>query len=150
MPLREDLLVPIAGENPSGVDLRYDSELLYDKSRKLAARKRIFPWATGSTNAKSPISPSSATLPRKVWRPGPKIFNWRFGLTDALLHLEGFSGLNRGLQVCCGLVTEFWDSLYPPIEDGDVELRAAPFEWMSNSLELPLKSTPITARAMTI
>ena len=32
MPLREDILAPIAGENPSGIDLRYDTKLLiYDK-----------------------------------------------------------------------------------------------------------------------
>ncbi len=35
MPLREDILEPIAGENPSGVDIRYDSELLlYDKIKE--------------------------------------------------------------------------------------------------------------------
>ena len=28
MPLREDILVPIPGENPSGADLRYDTKLL--------------------------------------------------------------------------------------------------------------------------
>ncbi|HEX8893956.1 MAG TPA: type VI secretion system ImpA family N-terminal domain-containing protein, partial [Terriglobales bacterium] len=35
MPVREDLLNPIAGENPSGTDLRYDSDiLLYDKIKE--------------------------------------------------------------------------------------------------------------------
>ncbi len=35
MPLREDLLNPIAGENPSGVDVRYDTKLLlYDKIKE--------------------------------------------------------------------------------------------------------------------
>ena len=35
MPLREDILAPIAGENPSGIDLRYDTKLLiYDKIRE--------------------------------------------------------------------------------------------------------------------
>ena len=35
MPLREDILAPIAGENPSGIDLRYDTKLLiFDKIRE--------------------------------------------------------------------------------------------------------------------
>ncbi len=35
MPLREDILAPIPGENPSGVDLRYDTKLLiYDKIKE--------------------------------------------------------------------------------------------------------------------
>ena len=39
MPLREDILTPIAGDNPSGIDLRYDTKLLiFDKIRE-ARRK---------------------------------------------------------------------------------------------------------------
>ena len=35
MPLREDILAPIPGENPSGVDLRYDTKLLiFDKIKE--------------------------------------------------------------------------------------------------------------------
>ena len=35
MPLREDILTPIAGENPSGIDLRYDTHLLiHDKIKE--------------------------------------------------------------------------------------------------------------------
>ena len=35
MPLREDILAPIPGENPSGIDLRYDTKLLiHDKIKE--------------------------------------------------------------------------------------------------------------------
>ncbi len=35
MPLREDILAPIPGENPSGIDLRYDNKLLiFDKIKE--------------------------------------------------------------------------------------------------------------------
>ena len=33
MPLREDLLTPIAGDNPSGADLRYDNKLLISQNK---------------------------------------------------------------------------------------------------------------------
>ena len=39
MPLREDILAPIAGENPSGIDLRYDNKLLIFDKIKEARRK---------------------------------------------------------------------------------------------------------------
>lgn len=144
MPLREDLLVPIAGENPSGVDLRYDSELLYDTVKEARRQEEDLPLGDWQHERKVADFALVSTLTQESLATRSKDLQLAVWLADALLHLEGFSGLNRGLQVCCGLVTGFWDSLYPPIEDGDVELRAAPFEWMSNSLELPLKSTPIT------
>jgi len=35
MPLYEEILVPIAGDNPSGIDLRYDTNLLiFDKVKE--------------------------------------------------------------------------------------------------------------------
>ena len=39
MPLREDILVPIPGENPSGIDLRYDTKLLVLDKIKEARRQ---------------------------------------------------------------------------------------------------------------
>ena len=41
------------------------------------------------------------------------------------------------------MVSSFWESIYPPIEDGDLELRAGPFDWLGATLELPLKSVPL-------
>ena len=41
------------------------------------------------------------------------------------------------------LISRFWDGLYPPLEDGDAELRASPLDWMGTSLEEPLKHTPL-------
>ena len=43
-------------------------------------------------------------------------------------------------------MTEFWDSVYPAIEDGDREFRAKPFDWMNITLDLPIRSTPIVVR----
>ena len=39
MPLREDILAPIPGENPSGIDLRYDTKLLIHDKIKEARRQ---------------------------------------------------------------------------------------------------------------
>ena len=39
MPLREDILVAIPGENPSGADLRYDTKLLVLDKLKEARRQ---------------------------------------------------------------------------------------------------------------
>jgi len=141
MPLREDLLTPIAGENPSGSDLRRE---LYGEIREARrqddnlpqgdwqAERKIADFALVSKITQENLATRSKDLQLTAW------------LTEALLHLEGFSGLHQGLQVCIGLTANFWDTLYPAIEDGDVEARTILLEWLANSLELPLKGTPLT------
>ncbi len=145
MPLREDLLTPIAGENPSGADLRYDSKLLiYDKIKEARRQddglaqgdwqhdRKIADYVAVSKTAQEALATKSKDLQLAAW------------LTEALLHQDRFAGLRQGLELCRGLVNDFWDSLYPPIEDGDAELRAAPLEWIGTVLEIPLKSVPLT------
>jgi type VI secretion system protein ImpA len=65
-------------------------------------------------------------------------------LTEALLKTQGIGGLHEGLDVLKGLVEGFWDTLYPEIEDGDLELRAAPLEWVGSRLGQAVKDAPIT------
>jgi type VI secretion system protein ImpA len=144
MPLREDLLTPIAGDNPSGADLRYDNKLLlYDKIKE--ARRQDDDLNQGAWQHERKVGDyrevirltqdALATLSKDL-----QLAAW---LTDALLRTEGFAGLQQGLTLCHGLVTTFWDGIYPPIEDGDLELRAGPFDWLGATLDLPLKSVPI-------
>jgi type VI secretion system protein ImpA len=140
MPLRSDLLTPIAGENPSGTDLhrvlhreisearREDDDLPqgdYERVRK----KADFALITKLTQE------NLATRTKDL-----KLATW---LTEALFHLEGFTGLHQGLQVCTGLITNFWDTLYPAAPDGDVEARANLLAWLATSLEFPVKMSPV-------
>ncbi|MGO9272161.1 MAG: type VI secretion system protein TssA, partial [Terriglobia bacterium] len=67
-------------------------------------------------------------------------------LTEAWLKQGGFSGLRDGLTICHGLVEKFWDTLYPAIEDGDAEVRAAPLEFLGTRLEIPLKSVRLVEK----
>jgi type VI secretion system protein ImpA len=144
MPLREDLLEPIAGESPSGVDVRYDSKLLlYDKIK--AARRQDDELAQGDWQHERKVADYALViiLTQDGLATRTKDLQLAAWLTEALLHKEGFSGLRQGLALCDGLMVRFWDGLYPPIEDGDVELRAAPLDWLGTFLEIPVKSTPL-------
>src|SRR5262249_4833041 len=51
-------------------------------------------------------------------------------LTEALTKVHGFAGLADGLQLMRGLMDECWDRLHPSIEDGDLDVRAGPFNWL--------------------
>jgi len=145
MALREDLLAPITGDNPSGVDVRYDTKLLlYDKIKE--ARRQDDELAQGAWQHERKTADYSQVirLAQDALASKTKDLQLAAWLTEALLHTERFGGLRQGLSLCHGLVSNFWDTLYPPIEDGDMELRAAPLDWIGVALEIPVKSTSLT------
>lgn len=144
MPLQENLLNPIAGENPSGVDVRYDNRLLvYDKIKE--ARREDDNLAQGAWEHERKTADYALVrkLAQEALATQTKDLQLAVWLTEAALRTDGFAGLLHGLALCRGLVDRFWDSLYPPLEDGDAELRAAPLEWLGTGLEIPLKSSPL-------
>ena len=49
----------------------------------------------------------------------------------------------EGLDCCRELIARFWDHLYPEIDDGDLEFRAGPLNWIGSCLEIPLKATAL-------
>lgn len=144
MALREDLLNPIAGENPSGVDLRYDNRLLlFDKIKE--ARRQDDDLAQGDWQHERKVADHKLVvkLTEEALASRSKDLQLAAWLTEALVHAQGFAGLHQGLTLCHGLIQNFWDTLYPPIEDGDLELRGAPLEWLVAALDLPLRSVPL-------
>ncbi len=146
MPLREDILAPIAGENPSGIDLRYDTKLLiYDKIRE--ARRQDDGLAQGDWQSERKVAnyPLVRQLAQDMLATVSKDLQLAAWLTEALLATEQYAGLHQGLTLCHSLLTNFWDTVYPVIEDGDRELRAKPLSWIGSFLDLPLRSAPMVS-----
>ena len=136
MPLREDILAPIAGENPSGIDLRYDTKLLiYDKIKE--ARRKDDELAQGDwqSERKTANYPLVIKLAQDTLATVSKDLQLAAWLTEALLETERYGGLCQGLTLCHGLLADFWDTVYPVIEDGDRELRARPLSWIGSMLD---------------
>src|SRR5579863_5263072 len=145
MPLRDDLLTPIAGDNPSGVYLRHDAKLrLYDSIKE--ARRQDDELAQGDWQHERKLAdyPLVVKVAQEALATKTKDLQLAAWLTEALLHTEGFAGLRQGLTLCTGLLSGFWETLYPPIEDDDLELRAGPLEFLGTSLDFPLKSIALT------
>lgn len=66
-------------------------------------------------------------------------------LSEALIYQEGAPGFISGLQLLHGLIDKFWEGLYPEIEDGDLETRAAPLEWFGSYFDPSKGSSPLLA-----
>jgi type VI secretion system protein ImpA len=144
MPLPEDILAPIAGENPSGIDLRYDTKLLiFDKIRE--ARRKDDELAQGEwkTERKTANYPLVIKLAQDALATVSKDLQLAAWLSEALLVTEHYGGLCRGITLTHGLLNGFWDTVYPVIEDGDRELRAKPLAWIGSALDFPLRSVPL-------
>jgi type VI secretion system protein ImpA len=146
MPLREDIFAAIPGENPSGTDLRYDNKLLiFDKIKEARRQDDELEQGAWKNERKTANWPLVIKLAQDALATVSKDLQLAGYLSEALLQTERFSGLRAGLDFTYRLLTEFWDSVYPAIEDGDRELRARPLAWINITLDLPIKTTPIVS-----
>lgn len=140
MPLREDLLNPIPGDNPSGEYLYYAP--VYDKIKEARREddegpvgewqreRKVADWNTVIKLASESLATKSKDLQLAAW------------LTEAHLRKEGFGEFRKALDMIKGLVENFWDTIYPELEDGDAEFRATPLQWLGN-FNLQIHMIPI-------
>lgn len=142
MALRDDLLNPIPGASPAGPDLRYDP--LYDKIKEARREEEIIPSGGYDRPRKVADWPLVIKLASEAIATKTKDLQLTAWLSEALLRKEGYAGFASGLTLARGLLNQFWDGLWPEIEDGDLELRAVPLDWMGTRLDYVIKSVPIT------
>jgi len=147
MPLRVDLLQPIAGGNPSGVslreqpvyeeikDARFESDSGKRRPEDPPARKADWPKVLKLT------TDSLATRSKDL-----EIAGW---MVEALIRRDGIAGLRDGLQLVKGMIDGFWDTLYPPIvveDDEPFANRVARLSWMGHWLVPALQSAPLNKK----
>jgi type VI secretion system protein ImpA len=141
MPLRADLLTPIPGQNPSGVDLRYDPT--YDKIKEARREDADLPQGAWQTERKTADYGLVVKLTGDVLATRTKDLQLAAWLTEALLRREGFAGLRDGLALIRAMLDQYWETLYPEMEDGDGEMRAAPLAWMGSRLDTAVRMAAI-------
>jgi type VI secretion system protein ImpA len=118
----DQLLRPITGEAPSGSDLRTESGLnsIYYQLKDARSQARIAERAAEA--AGDPISipqewQTVRTLAIDALQKRSKDIEIAAWLCEALLRLEGFSGLAAGFTLINELVAQFWPLLYPADDD---------------------------------
>jgi len=132
----EAILAPLAGDQPTGVDLRQDfaPTSIYFKLRDARAQARDAErqadsqggdegqptlWRPVATMAIGALKASSKDLEVATW------------LTEALVRMAGLRGLMAGALVIAGLVDRYWDGLYPMPDDTGMEARVAAIAGLS-------------------
>lgn len=138
----EAILAPIPGDNPSGENLQYSG--LHDEIRE--ARRADDPttrpdWQTELKVADWDEVVSLAESALKSKTKDLQVGAW---MCEALLKRDGFAGLRDGLKVMCGFHERFWDSIYPEIDEGDLDARANCLALMDRQCAFAAKGIALT------
>lgn len=144
MPLPDDLLNPIEGPSPSGANLRYDP--VFDKIKEARREEAQPPPGMTEQDRKVADNTQVIKLTTDLLTNKTKDLQLAAWFTEASLKQRGFSGLKDGLGLCLGLVSKFWDTLHPEIEDGDAESRGAPLGFVGTKLDIALKLVPVVEK----
>src|SRR3954466_13960072 len=143
MPLPENILAPIEGENPGGVDLRYAP--VYDRIKEARREDDELPQGQWQRERKVADHSLVIKLAGEALATQSKDLQLAAWITESLLRRDGFPGLLEGLGLCRSLIDLFWDYLYPLPDDGDLEFRASPLEFIGTRLDVGVKSVPLNA-----
>ncbi len=143
MPLSPDLLRPIPGDDPSGENLY--STPLFEEVREARRQDDLGPQGLWEHDVKLADYDLVIKLTTEALSNKTKDLFLASWLTEALLNKYGFAGLNDGLVLIQAYVEDFWDTVYPQLEDGDSEFRSSPLEWLGNYLEPSKGSSPALA-----
>lgn len=142
-----DILTPIPGENPSGADLRYES--VYDEIKDARKADDELERGDWQRDLKSAEWDKVVQLTAEALSQKSKDLQLATWLTEGLVNVDGFDGLAVGLHIINGLLLEFWETLYPELDDGDLDYRAGRLAFLNDHLWLSIKQIPLTDRSKT-
>jgi len=149
MPLREDLLTPIAGDNPAGANLYYDA--VFDQIKE-ARREDADDLPEGDmvlalkkkADYRAVIKLAGEALAKRS--KDLRLAGW---LAEAHLRVEGFAVLAPSVELLHGLQETFWAGLYPEIEEGnDLELRMVSVETAGRLISAAVRKAPLTRNGL--
>jgi len=151
MPLREDLLAPIAGDNPAGEDLYYDKVFDQVKEARREEEDDLPTGDWGRSQVKKADHRAVIKLAGDALAKRTKDLRLAGWLIEAQLRVEGFSILAPGIDLLRALQETFWPNLYPVIEDGgDLELRMLSVEIAGRLIAGAARKLPITRSGLSL
>lgn len=143
MPLREGLLEPIPGDDPSGKNLKYDRVVDQIKEARTEEDSTL-PSGAWERQAKRADSKLVVKLAGEALATKTKDLQLAVWLGEAHLKMEGAAMIQPVLSFLLDLQKEFWPTLWPEIDEGDAGLRAVPLQWGANRYATLIYEFPLT------
>jgi type VI secretion system protein ImpA len=138
----ESILAPIPGDNPSGESLQYSG--LYDEIREARRADDPTTKAGWQTELKVADWEEVVNLAQSALKTRTKDLQVGAWICEALLNRNGFAGLRDGLKVMRGFHENFWDSVYPEIDESDMDARANCLALMDRQCAFAAKAVALT------
>lgn len=138
----ETLLAPISEDKPSGEYLRYSG--IYDEISEARRADKDVSQGEWQTEVKYADFRKVISLAVPVLETETKDLQITAWLSEALVKEHGFVGLRDCLKLVNGLQENFWETLHPEIDEGDMEGRANALAWMELQTSYALKQAKIT------
>jgi type VI secretion system protein ImpA len=136
------LLAAIPGEKPAGESLRYAG--IYDAIQDARREEDALPMGEWQRDVKTADWTAVIDLASQAIGGQSKDLQIAVWLAEALIKKHGFSGLRDGLRLLRELQENFWDEMFPEVEDGDLEFRASPLNWLNEKLPVCIKRLSVT------
>lgn len=138
----ELILTPIDADNPCGESLRYDP--VFDEIKE--ARRADDPLDRGEWQQELKTSDWDRVIVLCLEVLSTKTKDLQIGvwLTEALVITEGFEGFIAGIKILHGFLRKFWEHVHPEVEDGDLDFRVGPLEFLNDKIWVNIKDIPLT------
>jgi type VI secretion system protein ImpA len=127
----ETILNPIPGEKPAGDSLRYEG--VYDAIQEARREDDVLPMGEWQREVKTADWRGVINLGTEAVATKSKDLQIAAWIVEALTKRDGFAGLRDGARLLRELQENFWEGLFPEIEDGDLEFRGGPLNWLNES-----------------
>lgn len=141
----EALLAPISEETPSGESLRYSG--IYDEITEARRTDDALAQGDWQTELKVADYRKVVQLATDALTSSTKDIQIAAWLSESLTYQHSFVGLRDGLKLLAGLQENFWDTLHPEIDEGDMEGRGNAISWLDTQCAFAVKKLPITQGA---
>jgi len=127
----DELLAPIPGDNPAGKNSKLTGDFTILKNFFVnKARKPDF----------KPNYTEAFKKSQDILKTCGKDLGVSVLLIESAIQSHGFRAVTEGLILLNGLMSKYWDGLYPEAEDGDCEYRANEIENLQQTIILKLKA----------
>ena len=138
----EKILSPISEENPSGENMRYSG--LYDEINEARRADEDLELGAWKTELKVADFRKVIELAAPALEKETKDLQIAVWFSEALVKEYGFAGLRDALKMVSSLQADFWETLFPEIDEGDEEGRANAISWMDTQTAFAAKEAAIT------
>ncbi|HST22727.1 MAG TPA: type VI secretion system protein TssA [Blastocatellia bacterium] len=139
----ESLLVPISDENSAGENLQYSG--LHDEIREARRADDDLEQGDWKRDLKTADWRQVFTLSTEALTDKTKDLQICAWLAEAFVKLHGLSGLRDSLKLMRGLHEQFWDTIYPEIDEGDLDARANALAFMDRQTAIAIKDVHVTS-----